>query len=140
MNQKAEIIEFIKQNPTFYLATVEDDMPHVRGMMLYRANENELIFHSGKMKDLYRQLKLNPKVELCFHKDKLQVRINGVAEDMDKNIDLKKEIVEARPFLKPIVDATGYKLLAVFRVVNASATVWDMDDMMAPKSFIEMGF
>ena len=140
MNQKTEIIEFISQNPTFFLATTEGDIPHVRGMLLYRANENEIIFSTGKMKDLYRQLKLNPKVELCFYKDKLQVRIIGIAEDLDKNDDLKKEIVEARPFLKPLVEQTGYKHIAVFRVIHASATVWDMNDMMAPKSFIDLGF
>ncbi len=37
--EKQEILEFLKKNPVFFLATSEGDHPHVRAMMLYRADE-----------------------------------------------------------------------------------------------------
>lgn len=44
---KQEIYDLMNQNLGFFLATSEDDQPHVRGMMLFRANENGIIFHTA---------------------------------------------------------------------------------------------
>lgn len=93
----AEIREFITQNPFFCLATVENGKPHVRTIMLFRVEEDGILFHTGKNKDLYRQLLDHPEVELCFFtlKNPIQVRISGVAELVD-DLELKKEIVAQR--------------------------------------------
>jgi len=54
---KSEILGFLNANPLCHLATVEGNKPHVRGMMLYRADENGLIFHTGmNCPPLFRQL------------------------------------------------------------------------------------
>jgi pyridoxamine 5'-phosphate oxidase len=135
---KKEIYEFMNSNRAFYLATCEGDKPHVRGIYLHRADENGIIFTTGKVRDLYRQLKINPKVELCFHKELFQLRVNGIVEDLDHDLELKKEIVAARPFMKPWIDAAGYEPMAVFRVVKCVATTWSMDKTLAPKEYIEI--
>ncbi|MHC4499555.1 MAG: pyridoxamine 5'-phosphate oxidase family protein, partial [Planctomycetota bacterium] len=49
---KEEVFEFIKKNPVFALATAEDNKPHVRNMMLYRADDNGIIFNTGENKDV----------------------------------------------------------------------------------------
>jgi hypothetical protein len=36
-----EILEIIKGNPGFFLATVDEGRPRVRGMLLYRAAERK---------------------------------------------------------------------------------------------------
>ena len=59
---KNEIIEAINKNPVFYLATMDGDMPRVRGMLLYKADENEIVFHTAKMRDLFHQIMKNNKV------------------------------------------------------------------------------
>lgn len=41
MNEK-EMYALMNANPAFHLATVEGDQPRVRGMFLYRADENGL--------------------------------------------------------------------------------------------------
>ena len=53
---KEEIYAFISANPASHVATVEGNKPHVRGILLYRADENGIVFHTGKMKDLHKQL------------------------------------------------------------------------------------
>ena len=63
---KSEILALINANPACHLATVEGNAPRVRGILLYRADENGLVFHTGNTKDLHRQLTRNPKVEFCF--------------------------------------------------------------------------
>ena len=54
MNEK-EMYELMNANLGFHLATVEGDQPRVRGMMLYRADENGIIFHTASTKDAQAQ-------------------------------------------------------------------------------------
>lgn len=61
---KEEMFKIMNENMAFHLATSVDGQPHVRGMLLFRADENGIIFHTGKFKDLYEQLKKNPTLLL----------------------------------------------------------------------------
>jgi len=87
---KAEILAFLNANHTCHLATVEGNKPHVRAIGIYRADENGIIFHTEKAKDLYKQLSKNRNVELCFnnYKDRIQVRVSGTVEPVD-DMELK---------------------------------------------------
>jgi len=133
---KDQILLFLNENPSFALATSDGNKPHARILMLHKADETGIYFMVGKFKDVYRQLSLNPSVELCFHKDNFQVRINGKAENLEKDIDLKKEILEARPFMKPWIDQVGFKYMAVFRIRNGVATTWSLETEMQPKDSV----
>jgi uncharacterized pyridoxamine 5'-phosphate oxidase family protein len=122
---KDEILDFL--TPGFHLATIEGHKPRVRGMLLYRADNDGLIFHTGKMRDLYKQLTKNPNVELSFNngssEDLIQIRVSGTVE-LVEDIKMKKEIVQNREFLKPFVEQNGYEPLAVYRLRKGIATVW----------------
>ena len=76
---KSEILALLRANPACYLATVEGDKPHVRAIQMYRINEDGIIFHTVKSKDLNKQLMKNPNVELCFFipQEKMQIRVSG---------------------------------------------------------------
>ena len=136
---KDEIIEFINSNPLCNIATAENNVPHVRGVFIYRADEKGIIFHTGNMKDLYRQLNANPNVEFSFlNNDKnIQVRVAGRAV-LSEDMDLKKEIVDNRPFLKPWVEKMGYDMLAVFHVADCVAHKWTLETNFAPKEYINL--
>jgi uncharacterized pyridoxamine 5'-phosphate oxidase family protein len=131
-----EILDFINKNQYCTLATCEGNKPHVRGMMIYRADDKGILFHTGIAKDVFKQLQNNSSVELCFINDKIQIRISGTAV-LENDLKLKQEIVAKRPFLKPVTDKYGYESLAVFRVQNLVATVWTMAANLAPKEYIE---
>ncbi len=135
---KQQILEFLNANPDFQLATVEGNIPHVRTLMLHKADETGIYFMVGKFKDVYRQLSLNPNIELCFHKDNFQVRIAGHVESLDKDLELKKEILSARLFMKPWIDSAGFKHMAVFRIKNGIATTWSLETETQPKTFLEL--
>jgi pyridoxamine 5'-phosphate oxidase len=139
--KKSEIFNFLNANPVFHLATVEWSKPHVRGMFLYRADEDGIIFHTGKMKDLHRQLTENPQVEMCFNngdfENLTQIRISGIVA-LVEDLELKKEIVRKREFLGPWIEQAGYEPLAVYRMKNGTATVWTMKTNFAPKEFVEL--
>jgi len=138
---KAETLAFLNANPVFHLATLDRDKPRVRGMLLYRADENGILFHTGKMRDLYKQLTANPHVELSFNngsdEDLIQVRVSGTVELLE-DLELKKEIVRDRDFLKPFVDQAGYDPLAVYCIKNGTASIWRMQTNLEPKKYVEL--
>ena len=112
---KTEIFSFMNANKAFFLATCEGTQPRVRGLYLHKADENGIVFTTGKMRDLYKQLKINPAVELIFQKDNLAIRVTGVVTETD-DLDLKNEIIAARPFMRPIIEKFGFEPMAVFYV------------------------
>lgn len=109
-----EAFTFLLGHPVFYLSTVEGKVPHVRSMALYRVDENGLVFHTDKSRPLCEQLAANPNVELCFGgaMGDFEVRVSGSAERVEDE-GLKKQI-----------DPNRADRLAVYRVKNATATVW----------------
>jgi pyridoxamine 5'-phosphate oxidase len=135
---KAEIIAFMNANKDAYLATVEGNKPHVRGMGIIKADENGIIIQTSTYKDLYKQLLANPNVELCFHnpKDGIQVRVSGAAKPVD-DIKLKDEIIALRSFLKPQVEKKGYEAIVVYRL-KGKATVWTFKTNFDPKTYIQI--
>lgn len=143
---KTQIFELMTKNPGFHLATMEKDMPRVRGMFLYRADENGIVFHTGAFKDLYKQVLANPNAELCFNDfaQNIQVRVSGQLEIIEDTA-LKEEIINhpSRAFLQgwknsmPSSDAF-YKSFIVFRLKGGSAMVWTMQTNNAPKKIISL--
>jgi len=135
-----EILAFINSHPACFLATAEaNGQPHVRGMLMYRADEKGIIFHTGEFKDLWKQIMNNSKMELCFFdpKTNIQVRVSGAAQSVE-DLSLKQEIVKARPFLKPWVEKRGYEPLKVFRMSGLKATVWTFDKNFEPKEYVDL--
>lgn len=132
-----EILAFLNANPSCHLATMEDDQPRVRGMFMYRADEKGIIFHTGDFKSLYSQVKGNKKVEICFSSPDKQVRVEGVAKITD-DAKLKQEVLEARPWLKPLMGQRGEDALIIFRITDCKATVWTMETTLEPKTFVSL--
>jgi len=137
--KKEQILDFINKNPVFALATADENRPHVRYIMMYRADEEGLIFSTGENKDLNNQLKRNPMVEMCFYssEEQKQIRVSGTLEEFE-DIQLKKQIVEDYPFLKEWVDREGYDVLVIYILKNGKATVWTMETTFAPKEYIDL--
>ena len=125
MNQE-QLLQFLNAHPVCYLATTEGNQPRVRGMMMYRADSTGIIFHTGAFKSLYSQITENNLVEICFASQDTQVRVAGTVEIID-DLNLKKEIIEARPFLKSALGQNNYDALVVFRVTKCKAAVWTMN-------------
>jgi uncharacterized pyridoxamine 5'-phosphate oxidase family protein len=134
---KEEIISFINENRTAYIATVEGDTPHVRAMGTYKADEQGILIQLSAIKDMYQQLVKNPKVELCYTGPGKQVRISGTAEFLEDKA-VKEQVLKDRPFLKGLADEKGLDVIKVFRVANPIATTWTMASNFAPKEYIKL--
>jgi pyridoxamine 5'-phosphate oxidase len=135
---KSEILKFLNANPTCYLATVDGKQPRVRAIGMFRADENGIIIETGTFKDMYKQMVDNPNVELCFYDNEagVQIRVSGAVEPVD-DIELKKEIVAKRPFLKKRVAEGGYEAMGVFRL-KGKAYVWSFQTSAEPKKYVPL--
>lgn len=141
---KAQVYELLNANPAFALATIDAGAPRVRGMLLYRADEGGIIFHTGNFKDVHKQLQADPRVEAYFFDPKkfTEIRINGVVEELTGEA-LKVEIANhpSRAFVKGWLDADreGFmKMFVVYRIKDAKACEWTMDKNMAPKDWFSV--
>ena len=125
-----EMIQMIRQHPGMQLATVDEDgCPHTRGMMMYSIDETGVVFHTSNEKDVYRQLRSAPKVEVSFFNREqfTQIRVQGTAVEIDDD-DFRRKIVDTpgREFLKPWVAQKGLSMIRIFRIENCVADVWTM--------------
>ena len=65
MKPNEEILEFLKENPTFYLATVDGYLPRVRPIGFAMWYNGHLCIALGKHKAAYKQLLDNTNLEIC---------------------------------------------------------------------------
>jgi uncharacterized pyridoxamine 5'-phosphate oxidase family protein len=135
---KTEVIEFLNANPTCYFATSEGNKPRVRALRMVRADEKGILIQTMEGKDLPKQLKDNPQVEICFYNAErnVQVRVAGKAT-LVEDTALQKEVLEQRPFLKPLVERKGLSAMPVFRIVECAAYVWTMETNFVPKVYVK---
>ena len=139
---KKEVVEAINKNPVFYLATEEGNQPHVRGMLLHKADENEIMFHTGKMREVFSQLMSNHNAELCFNANGVQIRISGKLELVEDNA-LKDEVANhpSRVFLNAWRNAVSvdefHEQFAVFKLTKGKITLWTMERNLEPKMELE---
>ncbi len=137
-----EYIQFANDNPISYLSTTDSDQPRVRGLLLWFADKTGLYYNSATIKDLYRQMQENPKVEVCFFDSKSksmkQMRVTGQVEFLN-DLDIKRRLLEARPFLKQWGYTPENPKLIVFRVTRCTAHFWTLETNLQPKKYVTFG-
>ena len=136
---KEEMYKLMNQNPAFHLATMDNDQPRVRGMLLFRADEEGIIFHTASTKDVFAQIMKNPKVELCFQGQGSQIRVSGVLEQVNDEA-LEDEIYNhpSRKFLQAWKENGIDSLLRIFILKNGTAVEWTMETNFEPKNPVQL--
>ena len=136
---KEELFQIMNENPVFHLATMDGDQPRVRGMLLYRADEQGIIFHTASTKDVYKQLQKNPKAELCFNANGVQIRVTGEIE-VSTDEKLREDIFShpTRKFLQAWKENGIDNLLTVLVMRKCEAVMWTMETNFEPKKVISI--
>ena len=94
-----EVLQFIKECGTYYLATVEGDEPRVRPFGTINMFENRLYIQTGKSKNVSKQLHENPKAELCCFMNGRWLRLSGRLISDDRR-EAKKDMLDHYPNLR----------------------------------------
>ena len=116
-----EIVKFLKEAETYYLATVEGDQPRVRPFGTAHIFDGKLYIQTGKKKDVSKQLHANPKAELCAFKGGEWIRVSGELVEDDR-IEARESMLDAYPTLKKMYAADDGNT-EVFYFKNGVATI-----------------
>jgi uncharacterized pyridoxamine 5'-phosphate oxidase family protein len=94
-----EVYDFLKKANTYYLATVEGDQPRVRPFGTVDIFDGKLYIQTGKVKDVSKQIKVNPKIEICAFDGDRWIRVQAVAVEDDRR-EARQHMLDAYPQLK----------------------------------------
>lgn len=120
-----EVLQFLKDNPTFYLATTDGDTPKVRPFGFVMKYEGKLCFCTNNQKDVYRQLKANPKFEICTTaKTGEWLRLKGKAVFITSR-ESKKAALDTMPSLRSLYSEDD-SIYEIFYADEAEATFYGM--------------
>ncbi|MCI8389288.1 MAG: NimC/NimA family protein [Roseburia sp.] len=116
-----QVAAFLKEAGTYYLATTEGDQPRVRPFGTAHVFEDRLYIQTGRVKEVSKQLLVNPKAEICaFHKGRW-IRIAGELIEDDRN-EARQSMLDAYPSLQNRYAADDGNT-QVFYFRNATATI-----------------
>lgn len=105
------VYEFLKKAGTYYLATDDNGQPRVRPFGTVDIFEGKLYIQTGRIKPCYKQMKANPKVEICAFVGGEWIRISATA--VEGGIEAEKHMLyESAEFEAP---CSGAALLYVQR-------------------------
>ena len=136
---------FPNENSLCYLATTDDDQPHVRALLMWFADDNGFYFGTLSPKNISKQLHKNPKVEVCFFKSRENImeakmmRITGKAEFIYDPKMLDK-MYEDRKFLEEIYGKPIKSFMEVFRIPTGEAHFWMMKDILREPELERLSF
>lgn len=115
-----KVCEFLKNAEVYYLATVEGDQPRVRPFGTAHIFEGRLYIQTGKIKPVSRQLKANPKAEICAFKNGKWLRVAGELIEDDRE-EARRSMLDAYPNLRSMYDENDGNT-QVFYFKNAKTT------------------
>ncbi len=116
-----EVYEFLKKCGTYYIATIDGDQPRVRPFGTAHIFENKLYIQTGKVKDVSKQMKKNPKIEICAFNAGQWIRIQAVAVEDDR-VEARANLLDAYPNLKARYSATDDNCQVLY-LKDAVATI-----------------
>lgn len=100
-----DVFNFLKENPTFYVATVDGDEPQVRPFGAIDLFEGRFYIQTGNVKNVFQQMKKNPKIAICtVGKNGRWLRISATAVQDDR-MDARQHMLDANPGLKKMYAA-----------------------------------
>ena len=115
-----EVFEFLKKCGTFYIATEEGNQPRVRPFGAVNIFEDKLYIQTGKVKNVSKQMQINPNVEICGFMDGRWIRLEGKVVRDDRR-EAKASMLDANPVLKNMYSADDDNTEVLY-FENAKAT------------------
>lgn len=116
-----EVLEFLKNAGVYYLATIEKDKPRVRPFGTINLFDGKLYIQTGKVKDVSKQMKSNPNIEISAMYNGSWIRIEAKAF-LDERIEAQENMLDNYPSLKQMYSA-GDGNTEVFYLADVTATI-----------------
>jgi len=106
----------------------------VRTFLVWFADEKGFYFITLAGKSVCKQLRVNPRVEVCFFNNKQgdearMMRVTGEIEFLE-DIDIRRKAMESRPLLKKYAAGPEDKAFEVFCLHTGEAFFWTFKDIL----------
>ena len=121
-----EVLNFLRDCGTYYLATVEWDQPRVRPFGTINVFEGKLYIQTGKSKKVSKQIQANPKVEISGALDWKWIRVSWELV-RDERVEAKKSMLDRYPELRGMYDENDHNTEVLY-FQNAIATIYSFTD------------
>lgn len=121
-----EVHDFVKQCQTYFIATTEGDQPRVRPFGTVAIFEDKFYIQTGKVKNVSKQMKANPKIEICALSGTNWVRIEATAVEDDR-VEAKQYMLDVYPSLQNRYKADDDNTQVLY-LKDATATFYSMYD------------
>jgi len=110
---------FLKQCGTYYLATVDGSEPRVRPFGTIHIFEGRLYIQTGKVKDVSKQMRKNPRIEISSFSEGKWIRLTATAVQ-DPRRQAQVSMLEAYP-----------SLLDRYQADDGNMEVWYLTDAVS---------
>ncbi len=121
-----EVFDFFKKAGVFYLATIDGDKPRVRPFGVINIFEDKIYIQTGKIKNVSKQMQINPNVEICAFTEGKWLRVEAKVVRDDRR-EAKVSMLEANPSLKGMYSADDDNTEVLY-LENVKATFYSFTE------------
>ena len=116
-----EVLAYLKENKTYFLATVNDGKPELRPFGTATGFEGKLYIQTGRVKNVYQQMLACPQVALCASAPNgTWLRVSATVVE-DARVEANQAVLDEYPELGSMYKADDGNC-AVFFLKDAEAT------------------
>ncbi|MDL2261239.1 pyridoxamine 5'-phosphate oxidase family protein [Methanimicrococcus sp. OttesenSCG-928-J09] len=120
-----EVLKFLTDNPTFYIATNSPEGPRVRPFGFIMEDGGKLYLTTNNQKDVFKQLQADPRFEISATSTDggSWIRIKGKAV-FDTRLELAEKAFKAAPFFEAMYQTPSNPILEYFYIDEGEATFY----------------
>jgi pyridoxamine 5'-phosphate oxidase len=140
-----DCVQFANENPIIALATVEGNQARVRNVQMFFADATGFYLALLSPKEVVKQIKANPKVELCFFhpsEDMMQMKQMRVTGSLELVNDEKliKRCAQERAGLSELAGKPIDPFLVIYRLSHGVAHFWTLMDVLKEPTLEKIHF
>ena len=127
MSNATKVNEFLDKAKLFYFLTTDGNKPKGRPFGFHLLDGDKLYFGCGTFKNVFKQLTVNPKVEVLAVNGGEFLRYDGTAKIV-KDEALLEKVRAAMPQIMELYDKNGWEM-GLFYLENGHAEIRGMLDL-----------
>lgn len=109
-----KIYDYLRKVKVFYLASLDGDQARVRPFGALAKFEDKIYIVTSKEKEVYKQIKKNPKVEISAFDGKTWIRLSAVLEEDDRKEAREEMINQNKKALENMYYADDGKMTVLY--------------------------
>ena len=121
-----EVLEFLENAQTYFLATSNNNKPYVRPFGTINLFEDRLYIQTGKVKTCYKEMINNPFIEISAFYQGKWIRVSAEVVPDDRVI-AKKAMLDKYPNLRGMYNEMDSNTIVLY-LKNATATIYSFTD------------